>query len=118
MWDSLFSFFQKYYDRYEQLKTDYNSKSETTPLKDTDNITNIVKSPDSSSISKKTFLENSTRNLVKKQKEVRVKEEGMCLTDGCYNMAANIKEFGAQCCSKECIVKHSRWGHILLLNIE
>lgn len=99
---------QKYYDRYEQLKADYNTKSETTPLKDTDNITNIVKSPDSSSISKKTFLENSTRNLVKKQKEVRVKEEGMCLTDGCYNMAANIKEFGAQCCSKECIVKHSR----------
>ena len=38
----------------------------------------------------------------------RVKHPGMCVAEGCYNMANFEKERGPDYCSNECVVKHCK----------
>lgn len=44
----------------------------------------------------------------KKSKVTREKEEGMCLHEGCYNMAVPDDSRGTKYCSNECTVNHSK----------
>ena len=97
--------YKKYYDQHELLRADFKLKTSGGTTEDTV-LTELPASKPKSSKVKERRPSAENKGTVKAEVE-RVKEPGMCVAAGCYNMVENVEEKGGNYCSK-CVVKHCK----------
>lgn len=106
---------KKYYDKCEQIRNDFNSRSnkEIPAVRSSTEVhSNLGNVNPTLNLEEQVNIKSPPPPMKspgrKSKLTPREKEEGMCLQDGCFNMAVPENSRGTKYCSNECVVNHSK----------